>query len=431
MEKKVIVIGGGFAGLSATQQLASQKGIFVYLIDRRNHHLFQPLLYQVAMAGLNPSEIAVPLRRLFSKHRNVKVLMSEVEEVNLEEKTISLDGNWMKFDYLVMACGSKHSYFGNTEWEDIAPGLKTIEQATEIRRRILLAFELAEKERDEKVKKKLQTFIVIGGGPTGVELAGAIAEMARHTLYKDFKSVDLKKTRVVLIEAGPRVLSAFPKKLSTRAKKDLESLGVEVILNQKASDLSKQGLKVDEKFLESQTIIWAAGVEPSKLTKEFDTEKSKDGRIIVKDDLSVAKFPSVFVLGDQAAFLSSENSEKKYLPALAPVAMQQGKFVGQLIKGEVKGKKRSSFKYSDKGIMATIGRSRAVVSSGRFQFTGVLAWLMWVLIHITYLVRFKNKFFVLLQWAWSYFRFGTGAHLIVHKTWKFYSGEKIPISRDD
>lgn len=426
--KKVIVIGGGFAGFSAVKILKNQKGIHVTLIDRRNHHLFQPLLYQVAMAGLNPSEISIPLRSYFSKYRNVNVLMAEVNQIDLEEKKIKFDNQWLDYDYLLIACGAKHFYFGNDEWEEYAPGLKTLEQATEIRRRILLAFELAEKEKNEKKKQEYLTFVIVGGGPTGVEMAGAIAEMARHTLYKDYKSANLKETRVVLVEAGPRILNMFPEKLSRKAKIDLENMGVEVILNQQANDLKKQGLKVGESFLSSRTIIWAAGIKPSKLTESINVKKSADGRILVNNDLSVPDHPQVFVIGDQAAFTVLKDSQKTLLPALAPVAIQQGRFVAKLIRNEIKGKKRSVFRYFGKGITVAIGRSKAVVNSGPLQLTGFMAWLIWVFVHIFYLVRFKNKFFVLLQWIWAYFSFGKGARLIIHKTWKFYSGEKIPIS---
>ena len=428
--KRVLVIGGGFAGFSAVKILGNQKGIDVTLIDRKNHHLFQPLLYQVAMAGLNPSEISIPLRSYFSGYKNVTVLMAEVNQIDLENKKISFDNQYVDYDYLLIACGAKHFYFGNNEWEEYAPGLKTIEQATEIRRRILLAFELAEKERDEKKRGRYLTFVIVGGGPTGVEMAGAISEMARQTLYKDYKTANLKKTRVVLAEAGSRILGAFPKKLSDKAKSDLENIGVEVILNQRAGDLSKQGLKIGESFLYSHTIIWAAGIKPSRLTESINVEKSKDGRIFVNDDLSIPNHPNVFVIGDQAAFVVSKNKEKKLLPALAPVAIQQGRFVAKLIRNEIKKKKRSSFRYIDKGITVAIGRSKAIVSSGPLQLTGFLAWLIWVFVHIFYLVRFKNKFFVLLHWIWAYFSFGKGARLIIHKTWKFYSGKKIPISND-
>ena len=427
--KRVVVIGGGFAGFNAVKVLGNWQGIDVTLIDRRNHHLFQPLLYQVAMAGLNPSEISIPLRSCFSKYKNVNILMAEVDQIDLENKKIQFDNQWSIYDYLLIACGSKHFYFGNDHWEEYAPGLKTIEQATEIRRRILLAFELAEKEQNEEKRKQYLTFVVVGGGPTGVEMAGAISEMARNTLYMDYKNANLKKTRVVLVEAGSRILTAFPEKLSDKAKSDLEDMGVEVLLNQRANDVSKDGVQVGDSFLHTHTVIWAAGVKPSRLTENIDVKKSGDGRILVNEDLSIPHYPDVFVLGDQAAFTISKG-KKTFLPALAPVAIQQGRFVAKLIRDELKGEKRSSFRYMDKGMMVTIGRSRAVASLGGLQLTGFIAWLAWVFVHIIYLVRFKNKFFVLLQWIWAYFSFGKGARLIIHKTWKFYSGEKIPISKN-
>ena len=428
--KRVVVIGGGFGGFSAVKALGNKKGIQVTLIDRKNHHLFQPLLYQVAMAGLNPSEISIPLRSYFSGYKNVHILMAEVHHIDIENKKVNFDKQYLDYDYLLIACGAKHFYFGNNEWEEHAPGLKTIEQATEIRRRIFLAFELAEKEKDEKKREPYLTFVIVGGGPTGVELAGSISEMAQKTLYKDYKTANLKKTRVVLVEAGPRILSAFPKKLSDKAKSDLEDIGVDVILNQKASDLSKQGLKIGDSFLNSHTIIWAAGITPSRLTKNMNVKKSEDGRIFVNSDLSIPNHPDVFVVGDQAAFVVTKNKEQTLLPALAPVAIQQGYFVAKLIKKEIKKKKRPLFKYIDKGITVAIGRSKAIVSAGPLQLTGFAAWLIWVFVHIFYLVRFKNKVFVLLHWISAYFSFGKGARLIVHKTWKFYSGEKIPISND-
>lgn len=343
------------------------------------------------------------------------------------KKKILIDENWVSYDYLIIACGSKHFYFGNNHWEEFAPGLKTIEQATEIRRRVLLAFELAEKEKDQKKQKALLTFAVIGGGPTGVELAGSIAEISKRTLVKDYKNVDLKSTRVVLIEAGSRLLAAFPKNLSARAKSDLEELGVEVLVDKRASDLTNSNLKLNGEILECKTIICAAGVKPAKITEQIPAEKVRDGRVIVNQDLSIPEFKNVFVLGDQAA---CKNADGHFLPGLAPVAIQQGKFIATVILNDVHSRPRGSFKYLDKGIMATIGRSKAVVSTGKMQFTGFIAWVMWAVIHITYLIRFKNRFFVLLEWAWSYFSFGRGARLIIHKTWKFYSGEKIPISKD-
>ena len=425
--KKVIIVGGGFAGLSLIKQLVGQPNIQVTLIDRRNYHLFQPLLYQVAMAGLNPSEISVSFRALFSKYSNFEFLLSEVEDIDLAAKKIKCDDRWLGFDYLAIACGSKHFYFGHDDWEPIAPGLKSIEQATEIRRRVLLAFEFAEKEADPIKRARLLTFVVIGGGPTGVELAGAIAEMCQKTIYNQYKHADLKKARVVLVEAAGSILQAFPPELSAKAQKDLEDLGVEVRLNQSANDLSTQGLLVGTEFLPAQTIIWAAGVKPSQLSEKIPYPKTRDGRIIVNQDLSIPDHSNVFILGDQAAF--SQNPDT-YLPTLAPVAIQEGRFVGNLIKNELKGKPRPAFRYFDKGIMATIGLSKAVVSSGPFKISGKLAWLAWVFVHILYLVRFRNKFLILIQWAWSYCKFGKTAPLIVHKTWRFYDGTKIPIRNE-
>lgn len=421
-KKKVVIVGAGFGGITACKVLSRSTDLEIHLIDRRNYHLFQPLLYQVAMAGLNPSDIAIPIRKLFSSNKNVTISLAEVERVDVEKSRLFFDEEWTDFDYLILACGAKHFYFGNDDWEEVAPGLKNIEQATEIRRRILTAFEMAEKESDERLKKSFLTFVVVGGGPTGVELAGAIAEMASNTLIKDYKRADLSQTKVVLVESGPRLLSAFPEKLSLVAEQDLKKMGVEVLKNTLASDLEKNGLKVNNEWLSSRTILWAAGVKPSSLTDSVKAETDKQGRVVVEKDLSIKGAPNVFVIGDQAACL---DEVKGVLPGIAPVAIQQGQFVGRLLLNELKGKPRYHFKYFDKGIMATIGRSKAIVSVGGLNIHGFLAWLMWVVVHILYLMRFKNKFFVFSQWAWSYFRFGRGARLIVHKTWRFYSGKKI------
>lgn len=419
---KVVIVGGGFGGVAAAKALSQVKDCQVQLIDRRNFHLFQPLLYQVAMAGLNPSDIAVPLRKLFSKSKNIQVTLAEVRAVDIKKKRLNYDDSWHSYDYLILACGAKHFYFGNDDWELIAPGLKNIEQATEIRRRILLAFELAEKEEDKEKQKQFLTFVVVGGGPTGVELAGSIAEMASKTLKKDYRNADLGKTKVVLVEAGQRVLSAFPEALSQVAQKNLEQMGVEVITQARATELSKTGVTVGDKRISARTILWAAGVKPSSLSQHIESEKDAGGRLVVKEDLSLAEDKNVFVIGDQAAAKAAKGG---YLPGIAPVALQQGAYVGRLIRSELKGVSRKPFKYLDKGIMATIGRSKAVVYTGGFQFHGILAWLIWVFVHILYLVSFKNKVFVFLQWVWAYFKFGRGARLIVHKTWRFYSGKNI------
>jgi len=419
---KVAIVGAGFGGIAAANALVKSKDIEIHIIDRRNYHLFQPLLYQVAMAGLNPSDIAIPIRKLYSQYKNVFVTLAEVEKVDEHKKQIYYDNKWEQFDYIILACGAKHFYFGNNDWEKFAPGLKNIEQATEIRRRILTALELAEKEKNIDTQQSYLNFVVVGGGPTGVELAGAISEMTKNTLVKDYKNADLKKTNVYLIEAGPRLLATFPKELSHRAAKDLEEMGVKVLTNKIASELSSMGLKAGEQWIDCKTILWAAGVKPASLTEKVNTKKSDSGQIIINKDLSISSNSNIFALGDMAYF---EQADGTGLPGVAQVALQQGEFVGRQILNELKGKPRGEFKYWDKGIMATIGRSRAVVSSGRLQLTGFIAWLTWVFIHIVYLMKFKNRIFVFLQWTWSYFKFGRGAQLIVHKSWRFYSGKKI------
>jgi NADH dehydrogenase len=422
LKKKVAIVGAGFGGVAAATALSKSKDLEIEIIDRRNHHLFQPLLYQVAMAGLNPSDIAIPIRKLFSKNKNISVTLAEVEDVDEVKCRIFYDNQWRQYDYLILACGAKHFYFGKSEWEQFAPGLKNIEQATEIRRRILTAFEFAEKTTDKNLQQAYLTFAVVGGGPTGVELAGAIMEMAKNTLIKDYKIADLKQTKVFLIEAGPRVLATFPEKLSKRAEKDLQEMGVQVLKNTIASELSHEGLKAGETWIDSKTIIWAAGVKPASLTEKVNSEKNRGGQLIINKDLSISSNKNVFSIGDMSFF---EQPDGSGLPGIAPAALQQGKFVGELISNELKGKPRKAFKYWDKGIMATIGRSRAVVSSGKLSLTGFAAWTVWAFIHIVYLMRFKNRFFVFLQWVWAYFSFGSGARLVVHKTWRFYSGEKI------
>lgn len=422
-KKRLFIVGGGFGGVSVARSLVNNKNFDITLIDRKNYHLFQPLLYQVAMAGLNPADISTPFRSLFSGNKNISILMAEVDDLDLANNKIHFDHKWHEYDYLVLSCGAKHSYFGHPEWEDFAPGLKTIEQATEIRRRILMSFELAEKAEPEKIQFYL-TFVVIGGGPTGVELAGAISEMVNKTLVKDFKNADLKKTKVILVDSGDRLLSAFPKELSQATYDALEKMGVEIRLNCFADKLNANGLMLGNEKVKTNTIIWAAGVFPSQLTQKIPSEKDRSGRVIVNKDLSLPNFKNVFVIGDQAAFI---DKNKQTLPGLAPVAMQQGQFISKLLLTDIKNLPRPEFNYFDKGIMATIGRSQAVVSVGRLKIKGFLAWVMWVFIHIVFLMQVKNRFFVFINWTWSYFSFGRGARLIVHKTWKFYSGEKIPI----
>jgi len=419
---RIGIVGAGFGGLTAALTLSKSPNIQIDLIDRKNHHLFQPLLYQVAMAGLNPADIAIPIRTFFSRRKNVNVLLAEVEEVNLQDIGILFDGKWRHYDYLIISSGAKHFYFGNDDWESLAPGLKNLEQAIEIRRRVLTAFELAEKTEDETLQKSYLTFAIVGGGPTGVELAGAISELARTTLKHDYKNADLSQTSVYLIEAGPRILDAFPEALSHRAESDLKDLGVHVLKNTRASALSSSGLMAGSNWMDCKTIIWAAGVKPSTLAEKVKSVKGPGGRLVVGKDLSLPEAKNIFAIGDMAYF---EYTDGKGLPGIAPVANQQGQFVARLIKSELAGKKRPQFVYWDKGIMATIGRSRAVVSTGKLQFTGTFAWLIWVFIHVVYLMKFRNRFFVFLQWIWAYFALGQGARLITQKTWRFYGGKKI------
>jgi NADH dehydrogenase len=391
-KKTVIIVGAGFAGLHAAKVLGRKGEEFsIIVIDRHNYHLFQPLLYQVAMAGLSPAEIAYPIRSLLSEFTNVRVLMGEVKGIALAQKEVSGDFGTLKYDYLIVATGAQHSYFGHEEWEEFAPGLKTLEQATEIRRRVLTAFELAERE-----------------------LAGALGEISRYNLDHDFRNIDPRRTRVVLIEAGQRVLAGFDEPCSSRALRDLEKLGVSVWTGTRVTSITPEGVSMGKETLRTSTVIWAAGVKPSALNSHFGTPLDGAGRVVVTEDLSVPGFPEVFVAGDQSAFL--ENG--KPLPGLAPVAMQGGRHAARNILRLAKGEKTLPFRYNDKGIMATIGRARAVVQYGNLRLYGFTAWCAWLFVHIYYLIGFKNRVFVLFSWIWAYVTYGRGARLITHKNWK-------------
>ncbi len=417
--KKVVIAGGGFAGLNAAKMMGKAPGkVEVTLIDRNNHHLFQPLLYQVAMAGLSPAEIAAPIRSLLSAFRNIRVIQANVTAVHLEKRQLQADCGNFDYDYLLLACGAQHTYFGNDDWEKYAPGLKSIEQATEIRRRVLEAFEKAEIESDPKAQKSLLTFVIVGAGPTGVELAGAIGEMSRFTLARDFRNIDPKRTRVILIEAGPRILPGFHESLSAKAARQLEKLGVQVWVSSRVTQVDLQGVELGEERLRASTVLWAAGVEASGLGKQMGVDVDPQGRILVESDLSLADYPKVFVAGDQARF----EQEGKLLPGQAPVALQQGRCIARNILREIDGQQRQPFRYLDKGQMATIGRSRAVLESGRVRLSGFLAWLAWLVVHIYYLTGFKNRLFVVIQWAWAYLSFRRGARLIVDREWRIFKG---------
>ncbi|MCF7797564.1 MAG: NAD(P)/FAD-dependent oxidoreductase [Lentisphaeria bacterium] len=428
--KKVIIVGGGFAGLNAARVLGNRKEFQVTLIDSRNHHLFQPLLYQVAMAGLSPAEIARPIREMLGKYHNVRVLQGTVQSVRPDKRRVITDFGELGYDYLILAGGAKHTYFSHPEWEEHAPGLKTIEQATEIRRRVLMAFEKAERENDPADQKKHLTFVIVGGGPTGVELAGAIGEMSRFTIARDFRQIDPKLTRVILIEAGPRILPSFSKESASKATRDLEKLGVQVWTSSMVTGVNHDGVEVGEERVKAATVLWAAGVKASHLNADLDAPSDASGRVVVEPDLSLKNHPEIFVCGDQAAVIPQGGEQP--LPGLAPVALQQGRYVAKLLIRKERGRPGKPFSYRDKGQMATIGRSRAVAEFGRFRISGFFAWVTWLLVHIYYLTGFKNRLFVVIQWAWAYLTFDRGARLIVGKDWRFYTDlEKSGASKDN
>ncbi|ATG37846.1 NADH dehydrogenase, FAD-containing subunit (plasmid) [Phaeobacter piscinae] len=397
---RVVVVGAGFGGLEVVQSLA-KKGADVTIIDRRNHHLFQPLLYQVASASLSTSEIAWPIRALFRKRKDVRTLLAEVDGVDAQAQNVLLtDGTTLPYDILVLATGARHSYFGNDAWEPYAPGLKSLEDAVTIRRRVLLAFEKAEREPDPARRAALQTFVVIGGGPTGVELAGTIAELAHLTLKQDFRSIDPDATKVILIEAGPRLLPVFTEKLSDYTRKALQKLGVEIRLGKPVTECSSEGVTVDGKHLPAETILWAAGVQASPAARWLNTEADRAGRVIVGPDLTIPGNPNIFVIGDTAA---ATGEDGKTVPGLAPAAKQQGQYVADLIGRRIKLKKPPSpFRYRHQGNLATIGRRLAVVDMGRLKLRGTLAWWMWKLIHIYFLIGVQNRLSVALSWTWTH-----------------------------
>ncbi|HQZ64770.1 MAG TPA: NAD(P)/FAD-dependent oxidoreductase, partial [Planctomycetaceae bacterium] len=389
--KHVVIIGGGFAGLNAAKKLGGADNIRVTLVDRQNYHLFQPLLYQVAMAGLSPADIAAPIRSLLARFKNISVLQGTVQSVDLQNQIVSADFGQLGFDYLLLCCGSIPTYFGHPEWEQHAPSLKTIPQATEIRRRLLGSFEAAERTNDAEIRRHLLTFVVIGGGPTGVELAGAIGELSRFTLAKDFRNIDATLTRVILIEAGSRILPSFSETQANHATRDLERLGVQVWPNRLVTKIDKDGVEIGEERIRAATVLWAAGVRGVELSEQNDLDVDHLGRIVVGKDLSIEGHSNIFVAGDQASLIQANG---KPLPGIAPVAMQQGRFVAATILNDLDGKPRNSFVFVDRGQMATIGRSRAIVEFGKLRFSGLFAWFAWLVVHIYFLVGFKNRLFV-------------------------------------
>jgi NADH dehydrogenase len=413
--KLAIVVGAGFAGLNAAKVLANREGLRVVLVDHRNHHLFQPLLYQVATAGLNPSDIAVPIRVQFRGAPNVEIHLGHVDGVDLAKQIVFGEKQEIAFDYLILACGARHSYFGHPEWEEFAPGLKTLEQATEMRRRMLVAFERAENERDSNAQRAYLTFVVVGGGPTGVELAGAIADISRTAMQGDFRRIDPAKARIVLLEAAPRVLTAFSDDLSERARRDLTDIGVEVRTHAKVDAIDSEGVTIGTERLAARTVFWAAGVQAERLAITPSLETDRASRITVNSDYSLPGYANVFVVGDMA---SLEMSPGHLVPGVAPAAIQAGEHAARMILRDLEGQPRQPFVYHDKGTMATIGKSRAVGQIGRVKLTGRIAWFAWLLIHVYQLIGFRNRLAVIFNWAWNYMFSKRGARLITEKEWK-------------
>jgi NADH dehydrogenase len=405
----IVIVGAGFGGLQAAKALG-HAAAQVTVIDRQNHHLFQPLLYWVATAGLSPADISSPIRSILKRQKNTEVIMAEVTGVDVEHRRVLMGERSVPYDYLVLATGARDNYFGHPEWERNAPGLKSIVEATGIRRRILLAFEEAEMERDPEQVKKLLTFVLVGAGPTGVEMAGAIAELAHKALASDFRHIDTTKTRIVLIEATPRILATFPASLARKTERKLRRMGVEVITGKAVTNIDENGVTIDGQHIPAHTVIWCAGVKASPAGAWLGVvETDRAGRVKVNPDLSVPGHPEIFVIGDTA----SVTQDGKPLPGVAPVAMQAGRYVAAVIQRRLAGKEsHAPFHYHDKGNLATVGRSYALVEIGGLRMTGLIAWVIWLLVHIYYLIGFRNRVVALFQWAWTYFTYSRGARLI-------------------
>jgi len=416
----VIIVGAGSGGLEAAKKLDCED-VRVTVIDRANYHLFQPLLYQVATAALSPADIAAPVRAILSKCRNVDVILAEVQSVDVEAKKVKMVDLEIDYDYLILATGARHSYFGHNEWEKLAPGLKSLEDAVELRRRILLAFEFAEKTTDEAARRAAMNFVIIGGGPTGVEMAGAIAEISRYTLARDFRHINPSEARIILIEGEPRLLAAYPTDLSESARKQLADLGVEVRISTRATNLTEAGVQIGDEFIPCRVKIWAAGNSASFVGKTLGVPADRAGRVVVNDDLTIPGHPEVQVIGDLANFTHQTGVP---LPGISPVAMQQGRHAARNVLAMVKGRKPQRFRYWDKGTMATIGRNKAVADLKFVHLSGLPAWLAWLFVHIIFLVGFRNRLLVLFQWAWAYLTFNKGARLI---TRNFQSEQRPPV----
>ena len=406
---KIIVIGGGFGGLSFLQKARKSKNEFI-LIDKTNHHLFQPLLYQVATAVLSPADITVPLRNLFKNDKNVKTILSEVKEINKEKKEVTLDNaEVINYDKLIVSAGSSYSFFGKNEWSKFAKGLKVINDALDIREKILKAFEKAENEKDERIRKKYLNFVIVGGGPTGVELAGSIAEIAYKNMTKEFRNFSSKDANIYLLEAGDRILPSYSENLAKKSYKFLNDLGVKVMTKERVENIEEMKVTTNKQVIDADNIIWAAGNEASPLIKHLDTETDNEGRALVNQDCSIKEDNEVYVIGDAANFITASGES---LPGIAPVAIQQGRYVAHNIKKNIEKENRKPFKYSDKGTMATIGRFKAIGVVGNFELAGFTAWLFWSLIHLVYLIGYRSKILVAIEWIFAYFFNKRGTRLI-------------------
>lgn len=408
----VVIVGAGFAGLRAAQRLRRAPAR-ITVLDRRNHHLFQPLLYQVASAGLNPSDIAAPIRRILRRQKNTTVLLGEVTAFDLAQRRVTLGDDALSYDFLIVAAGATDHYFGHDDWAPHAPGLKSLDDAVEIRNRVLLAFEAAECERDDAVRAEWLTFVVIGGGPTGVELAGALSEIARYTLARDFRRFDPRQARVILLEGGPRVLPAYGEKSSASAQRQLERLGVEVRTGALVTAIDMQSVQVGGERIACRTVLWAAGVRASPLASALGVPLDRAGRVVVEPDLSLPGYPEVFVVGDLCSFVQ----DGKQVPGVAPAAMQEGEHAARNILRRLAGQPSEPFSYWDKGSLATIGRAAAVAEIGWFRLSGLLAWLAWLGIHIAFLIGFRNRAIVLFEWGWAYVTNQRGARLITERVY--------------
>ena len=424
-DPRIVIVGAGFGGLSAAKALAG-KPFDVTVIDRHNYHLFQPLLYQVATASLSPAEIASPIRAILQRAQNVNVMLGKVSGIDLERREVLAEGRRIPYDSLVLATGAQHAYFGHGDWAAFAPGLKTIDDATYIRRRILLAFEKAETETDPAERARLLNFVIVGGGPTGVEMAGAIAELANRALAEDFRSIDPRSARIILVEAAPRLLTPFDPPLSEAARTSLEQLGVEVRLGTPVTALDAAGVAVRTERIEARTVIWGAGVIASPAGQWLGADTDRAGRVKVAPDLSVPGHPDIFVIGDTAAINDANGNP---LPGVAPVAKQQGNYIAALLIARRNGKTVAPFRYRDLGSLATIGRKRAVIQMGRFKLKGFFAWLLWCVAHIYYLIGFRNRFAVAISWLWNYVTFQRATRLITGMSGA--SMEALPMPEDE